>query len=46
MPMDDITPELLDIDEATGSRIYERAKAITIGKDRRRNYRIRKAVTI
>lgn len=38
--------ELLDIDEATGSRIYERAKAITIGKDRRRNYRIRKAVTI
>lgn len=38
--------ELLDIDEAVGSRIYERAKAITIGKDRRRNYRIRNAVTI
>lgn len=38
--------ELLDIDEAVGSRIYERAKAITIGKDRSRNYRIRKAVTL
>lgn len=38
--------ELLDIDEATGSRIYERAKAITIAKDRKRNYRIRKAETI
>ncbi len=38
--------ELLDIDEAVGSRIYERAKAITIGRDRSRNYRIRKAVTI
>lgn len=38
--------ELLDIDEAVGSRIYERAKAITIGKDRARNYRIRNAVTI
>ena len=38
--------ELLDIDEAVGSRIYERAKAITIGRDRSRNYRIRKAITI
>lgn len=38
--------ELLDIDEAVGSRIYERAKAITIGRDRSRNYRIRKAVTL
>lgn len=38
--------ELLDIDEAVGSRIYERAKAITIAKDRSRNYRIRKAVTL
>lgn len=38
--------ELLDIDEAVGSRIYERAKAITIGRDRSRNYRIKRAVTI
>ena len=38
--------ELIDIDEALGGRIYERAKAITIGKDRRRNYRIRKAETL
>ena len=38
--------ELIDIDEALGGRIYERAKAITIAKDRRRNYRIRKAVTL
>ena len=38
--------ELLDIDEATGGRIYERAKAITIAKNRNRNYRIRKAETI
>jgi DNA replication protein DnaC len=38
--------ELLDIDEATGGRIYERSKAITIARDRSRNYRIRKAVTL
>lgn len=38
--------ELLDIDEAVGSRIYERSKAITIAKDRRRNYRIRNSVTL
>lgn len=38
--------ELLDIDEAIGGRIYERAKSITIGKSRDRNYRIRKAVTL
>lgn len=38
--------ELIDIDEAIGGRIYERAKAFTIGKSRGRNYRIRKAVTI
>lgn len=38
--------ELLDIDEAIGGRIYERAKSITIGKDRDRNYRIKRAVTI
>lgn len=34
------TDELMDIDEAVGSRIYERSKAITIGRDRDRNYRI------
>lgn len=34
--------ELIDIDEAIGGRIYERAKAFTIGKNRDRNYRIRK----
>lgn len=42
--------DLLDIDEATGSRIYERAdkqkKAYSIGKDRSRNYRTRGAVTL
>lgn len=38
--------ELLDIDEAIGGRIYERAKAFTIGRDRKRNHRIKKAVTL
>ena len=38
--------ELLDIDEAIGGRIYERAKTFTIAKDRSRNYRIKKAVTL
>lgn len=39
--------ELIDIDEATGGRIYERAKtAFSIAKDRKKNYRIRKAVTL
>lgn len=38
--------ELLDIDEAIGGRIYEKAKAFTIGKNRDRNYRMRKAVTL
>jgi len=38
--------ELLDIDEAIGGRIYERAKAMTIGRDRKRNYRVKKAVTL
>ena len=35
--------ELLDIDEAVGSRIYERTKEynIPIGRDRTRNYRLR-----
>ena len=39
--------ELLDIDEATGGRIYERAKkAFSIGHDRKKNYRIKGAVTL
>lgn len=38
--------DLLDIDEAVGGRIFERSKSISIAKDRRRNYRIRKAVTL
>ena len=39
--------ELLDIDEATGGRIYERAKkAFSIGQDRKKNYRIKGAVTL
>ena len=38
--------ELIDIDEAIGGRIYERARAFTIGKSRDRNYRIKKAVTL
>lgn len=38
--------ELLDIDEAIGGRIFERSKSISIAKDRARNYRIRKAVTL
>lgn len=38
--------ELLEIDEALGGRIYERSRAISIAKDRSKNYRIRKAVTL
>lgn len=40
--------ELIDIDEAIGGRIYERAKknAVNIGKNRDRNYRIKGAVTL
>ena len=38
--------ELIDIDEAIGGRIYERSKAITIGRDRSRNYRIKGAVKL
>jgi DNA replication protein DnaC len=38
--------ELIDIDEAIGGRIFERSKSITIAKNRNRNYRIRKAVTL
>ena len=38
--------DLLDIDEAIGGRIFERAKTFSIAKNRDRNYRIRKAVTL
>lgn len=40
--------ELLDIDEATGGRIFEMAGSygLSIGKDRSRNYRLRRAVKI
>lgn len=40
--------ELLDIDEATGGRIFEKAGkyGFSIGEDRRRNYRTRNAVTL
>lgn len=38
--------ELLDIDEAVGGRIFERSKVFNIAKDRKKNYRIRNAVTL
>jgi DNA replication protein DnaC len=38
--------ELVDIDEATGGRICERAKVTNISKDRSRNYRTKNAMTI
>ena len=38
--------DLLDIDEAVAGRIFERAKSISISKNRDRNYRIKKAVTL
>ena len=38
--------ELIEIDEATFGRIFERGKSISIAKDRKRNYRLKKAVTI
>lgn len=38
--------ELIEIDEATFGRIFERGKSISIAKDRKRNYRLRKAVTV
>ena len=40
--------ELLDIDEATGGRIFEKAGkyGFSIAEDRRRNYRTRNAVTL
>lgn len=38
--------DLLDIDEAVGGRIIEKAKTISIAKDRKRNYRLKKSVTL
>ena len=38
--------DLLDIDEAVGGRIAERAKVFSLKPDRSRNYRLRKAVEI
>ena len=38
--------ELIEIDEAIGGRIFERAKTFTIAKSRDRNYRIKKTVTL
>ena len=38
--------DLLDIDEATGGRIFERAKAFSLKPDRNRNYRLRRVIEI
>lgn len=38
--------ELIDVDEAIGGRIFERSKSISIAKNRDRNYRIKKVVTL
>ena len=38
--------QMLDIDEATMGRIYEKAKTFSIAKDRSRNYRLRNTVTV
>ena len=38
--------ELIDIDEAVGGRIFERAKSFSVAKNRERNYRIRRTVTL
>lgn len=41
-----LVDELIDIDEATGCRIFERANAMSIARNRARNYRLKKAVVI
>lgn len=41
-----VLEELLEIDEAIGGRICERAKAFSIAKDRKKNWRTRNAVTL
>lgn len=38
--------EILEIDEAVGGRIFERAKVLNLAKDRKRNYRLRGAVDL
>ena len=40
------TEELIDIDEATGGRIFERAKAFAIAKDKKKNYRTKKQIVL
>lgn len=40
------TDELLGIDEATGSRIIEKAQVFNIAEDMSRNYRLKKAVSV
>ena len=37
--------DILDIDEAIGSRIYERAKIVNISNDRAKNQRIKNEIT-
>lgn len=36
--------ELLDVDEAIGGRIYEKAVSFSIGKDRAKNYRMKRKI--
>lgn len=38
--------DILDIDEAVGGRIFERAKAFSLKPDKRRNYRLRGATEL
>ena len=38
--------DLLDIDEAVGGRIIEKSTAFSIAKNRKRNYRLKKSVTL
>lgn len=38
--------ELIDIDEATGGRIFERSKVLNIAGDRSKNYRLKGVVTL
>lgn len=38
--------EILDIDEAIGGRICERAKVLNIGADRKKNYRLRGVIEL
>lgn len=40
------TNDLLDIDEATGGRICEKAQVFSIAPDRTRNYRLRKVTEL